>query len=272
MARLSSLITGLLALACVGGGFVIWQMDSRIAELEATSLGGGAARHTESKSERGLDSPTEDVVTSLEERVSELRTEFDSVRSTLPSLEAAEGAMRGPVLSPSARVALDKHLAEVIDRKLDERLAKGEEKDESILEQQESKPSVSELSKAVEMTPEQEDATVRVLNEGKRLSFEILNTPRADGSSMAGDLVTALKNSKDQREAVGAWFQRIMTETIPGRSETYLNEIMKIQTATWEGLGGALEEKQVTKLKRMGLEILEVKTGYEPFEELLSQD
>ncbi len=272
MTHLSSLLTGLLALAFIGGGIVIYRMDTRIAELEAKAVASRATRPSETRSARGLDQSTEEVVKTLEDGMTSLRGEVEAVRGTLPAMEAADGAMRGPVLSPSARVALDKHVAEVVDRKLEERLAKGEKENEGLLDQEESKPSVSELSKAVEMTPEQEDATVSVLNEGKRRSFEILNTPRADGGSMAGDLVAALKNTKDPKEAVGAWFQRILKEKIPGRSETYVAEIMKIKNATWEGLGGALDEKQMTKLKRMGLDILEVKTGYEPFEELFSGD
>ena len=61
-----------------------------------------------------------------------------------------------------------------------------------------------------------------------------------------------------------------MTERIPGRGETYLSEILKIQKSTWDGLTTALTEKQVTKLRRSGIDILEVKTGYDPFAELLT--
>jgi hypothetical protein len=63
-----------------------------------------------------------------------------------------------------------------------------------------------------------------------------------------------------------------MTERVPGRNETYLTEILKLQKATWNDLRGALDEKQVTTLRRMGLDILEVKTGYDPFAEMLERE
>jgi len=120
------------------------------------------------------------------------------------------------------------------------------------------------------MTAEQEDASVRAIDEGKKLVFELLSLPRANGKSMAGDLIAELKTSEDPGKVMTGFFQRLMTERIPGQSETYMSGILRIKKTTWEQLSRTLDEGQEMKLKRAGVDILEVKTGYEPWEELIS--
>ena len=108
--------------------------------------------------------------------------------------------------------------------------------------------------------------------DGKRQAFELLSIRREDGTTMVDELMSAIRDSEDPQKEMQKWVQRLMTEKVPGRPVTYLAEILKIQKSTWNGLGRALDEGQLTKLRRLGVDILEVKTGYDPYAELLADE
>jgi hypothetical protein len=255
------IVIGLLAIACVAEGVALWRLENRLTELEVTAPPGSSARRSASRGATtdSVDRAAVESIRTIDERVTVL--EKIGV-STAP----VATAVADKATSNVPEKAFDRRLEELVDRKIDERMKEGQGQSGDG-----KKQSIGELSKAVAMTPEQEDASVLAIDEGKKLSFELLSLPRADGKSMADDLITALKDTEDPAKVWGGFIQRLMTERVPGKNETYLSGILKIQKSTWDRLSRTLDEEQQTKLKRMGVDILEVKTGYEPFEELLSE-
>jgi hypothetical protein len=252
------IVIGVLAVVCVAEGVVLWRLENRLAELEVTSK--RAARERRS-ARPGLPAeiPTTETVHEIDRRLTVL--ERSGADAGAGPSAATDETVDGPRMK-----ALESRLEAMVDRKLDERLS---EKNEPPLEQK--KPSIGELSKAVAMTPEQEDASVRAIDQGKKLAFELLSTPRPDGKSLAEDLVAALADSEDPGKVWAGFIQRLMTERVPGRSETYLAGILKIQRDTWDRLSRTLDADQHKKLTRMGVDILEVRTGYDPFADMISE-
>jgi hypothetical protein len=272
MSKLAPIVIALLAALCIGEGIALWRMDARVTELELGGAGESttANRRSEAAAPPSTDAseaPAPEAVRELTERVAVLERHRETVLARIPALaEAGDGPVDLAVLPAGGdREALEKRLEEVVAAKVDEKLEKRGEKEEN-------KPSAAELAKLVEMTEEQEDATVRAIDEGKKRTMDVLGLPRGDGGSMLDDLVSAVKDAEEPGVAMQKWFQRLMTEKIPGRSDTYLAEIMRIQKATWDRIGTSLSERQFTKLRRAGVDILEVKTGYEPFEALITGD
>jgi hypothetical protein len=277
MSRTAVLLVLVLGAIAVGEGFALWRMDARISKLELTApREADRPRATAGPAlASGEAAVAPEEMRSVLARMTVLERHREAVLARVPDLEgpaAGDSETARLLAAAEGRGSLGARLEEALDRRIDERLRERDEAAAKGGEGEKEDPSISELSEAVAMTDDQEDAVVRSIDAGKRRVFDLLAIPREDGRSMVDDLRDALQADGDPGEAMQKWFFGLMKERIPGRQETYLTEILKIQRTTWDGIGRTLDEKQLEKLRRTGVDILEVKTGFDPFAEALERD
>ncbi|MEE8107441.1 MAG: hypothetical protein V3T86_18045 [Planctomycetota bacterium] len=105
--------------------------------------------------------------------------------------------------------AVDKKTARVLDK---------------MRVKQNKKPTFAAFASVLELTDQQRAETERVVVDGQRESYEILNTPTANGNNLMDELVDIVARrfvTPRQNNGMGKWIGRILSETIPGTNETY---------------------------------------------------
>lgn len=101
-----------------------------------------------------------------------------------------------------------------------------------------------------------------ILRSKKTEHFNLLKTPRADGSNLLdefGDaLVEAIRAGKPDDQTARPVFmkfhQSIMTEKVPGTDNTYAELLQKKQRETRDAFKNALSDEQFRKLQAMGVQ------------------
>ncbi|MBI5366468.1 MAG: hypothetical protein HZA54_05495 [Planctomycetes bacterium] len=244
-------------------------LEARAARIE-TATAGGANRKE------------------LQEVANEVRAlarDLAAVRSAATEAKdqarvAAERSVAGPAAgapggsAPAAGAAAadgglpdEARLDAILDKKLEEKGVGAGVSARRSFEDGKWKPPMEELGREVGLTPEEQSQLVPVFDEVKRKVFELAKTPRMDGSCFADDLAEVFRDPQRTKEAAEAVFMRLFTEKIPGRDEPYIAEILRIQKAGRAAAGQVLAAESYRKLIASGVDIMDVKTGYDPFAE-----
>jgi hypothetical protein len=126
------------------------------------------------------------------------------------------------------------------------------------------KAPLDELSKELKLTEVQAAEAKRVFDAARDASFNLLKTQRLDGGCILDDYVAALKSGADPEESGRQLFKRIFTEKVPGTDTTYVSEYIDMEQGTRDALAQKLDAAQMKRLKSLHVDLLEVKTGYDP--------
>lgn len=154
-----------------------------------------------------------------------------------------------------------KKLENLIDRKLEEKSARETSEDKKI--------DLSTLSEKIGLDKSQEDALADELNKIKDEAFQVTKIPRADGTTFLDEVVSALKKTETAQEKIAKILQQTLIEKIPGSNDTYAVRIMKINESAMNTIKLIMDDEQYKKFKRMSIQPLDIKTGYDPFEKFI---
>ena len=176
----------------------------------------------------------------------------------------AAGAEGSGVVDPEEAAKLEDALADRLEKRLGERLEKLANRDRERNGQGEWKAPIDELTKELELSEVQKREATAIFNEARDETFVLLKTTRLDGGSLLDDFASALKNGDDPEEATKSLFKRIFTERVPGSDRTYLVDLIALRTDVHDALGREVSVDQLGKLDRLRVDLLDVKTGYDP--------
>ncbi len=243
----------------------------------------GRVRALESRLDRSAAAPGSTTPLALGGEIREIREEVDALARGQKSLRehvakevrrlekeqqaVAEAAVRtGPAGSPEEVEKMKEALLAQVQQTVEARL-----KDLPKRGGGEWKPTIEEFRKELGLTEEQTRRAERVFDDAKHEVYELASLRRPDGTCKLDDMVEALKDPVDPEAAMKKVFASLFTEKIPGRDEPYISEVIRIQGGTREALGAILSEEQRSKLLRLNLDYLGVKTAYDPFAEYIQE-
>lgn len=174
-----------------------------------------------------------------------------------PPDAAADGA--GAAARPFEDV-----VAERVEKKVAERIEALAARDKERGDDGKWKAPIDELAKEISLTEAQKDETKRIFDASRDETFALLKTMRLDGGSLLDDYAAALKSGTDPVETTKSLFARIFSEKVPGSDRTYVAEFIEIEQGVREQLGRKLDAAQMKRLTGLHVDLLDVKTGYDP--------
>lgn len=191
-------------------------------------------------------------------------SETDPARSSLSRADTLR------VNHPEPGAATEEQIQKIVEKTLNEKGAHRWMHDGKL------KPPMNEYSKELGLTSTQEAEFLRSVNDGKREVFDLLRVPRPDGTSLADDFVDIFKNPPQEQGAAaqkgGEVWLKLFSERVPGRETTYIAEILTIQGKMKSDFQMTLTPEQMQHHLQSGVDPLDIKTGYEPFEEYLAEE
>ena len=212
-------------------------------------------------------------VADLERKVAELTRELESLKAerprpiervTVESPSEASHAETGDFGSPSD-IPDNEALTVVIDAAVDRKTKRV--LDEMRIKEN-KKPAMDVFASMLDLTPEQRVATERVVVEGQRKVYEILDTPTADGTKLMDDLVEALARGIARGQGWqpdpfkdsgwGRFVARVVGEKIPGTDETYGARIESVKAAMHTSFKRDWSDAQYKEFQAWGVDPTEI--------------
>ncbi|MCE9584257.1 MAG: hypothetical protein K8T20_17360 [Planctomycetes bacterium] len=268
----------IFVLAAIGAlsiseAFLIRRQESRIRDLEATlarqATPEGAAEilrragpdssrpgDVTAQSEAGAAAARKAADTAVAEQTAELERR-------LAALEKSSATAGTPGGDPAA-------IDELVAKKVDEKLGGKKEKKGGLFGDDKKRP-LADVSKDLALTELQEDQLADAIKASQKTVFDLITTPRNDGTNILDDLVLALQDPEHAEEKAKAAFMQIFTAKLPGSEETYLGKIMTEKQTLLGEFHKILTEDQMKKYDRLGQDPHEIQTGYDPYGEYIMQ-
>ena len=194
----------------------------------------------------------------------ELHAGMEQVRdacSTLLSLRKAEGLR---VRLPLARAVVATSDAALLQPHIDIL------RDELNVKEVELTTDVDRYgSKELILNPAVQAKVASISDTCKKEIFDILKTPRPDGTNAADDLIKAF-TSGDQQEAQ-KFFLKMFSDKIPGTETTYITAVARVQEKANQGLSAAMGTPTFERFKSMNIKPENIETGFDPWSEYLQQ-
>jgi len=208
-----------------------------------------------------------DELDELSERVEEVDEEVENLRAM--SLYAS-GKLKKMGVKMDDMASMEADLAEVfpeldtmIEEKLNRKMA------DSTTGKVGRMPTMDTLAESLQMTPYQHEKSQEVLNQAKYDAFNIVNTPRPDGTTLMGDLTEAMMSSDNPRQDGMKVMMKVLYENVPGKDQTYFQALKELQTGTQNQFTELLTEEQMMKYGGMDVNVFGVQTGYSPLADYL---
>jgi len=234
--------------------------DERIAALEA-KLDAAEKRAAAVETVR---TEVRELTQKIERRMADVDRHAAEAQPAPGFIAEHGGVIALPGAAASAGKPLDELVADRVEKKVSEKLDSMAARDRERGEDGKWKAPLDELTKELNLTEAQSSEAKRIFDSARDASFTLLKTQRLDGGCLLDDLVGALKSGMDQEEAGKQFFKRIFTEKVPGTDTTYVSEYIDMEQGTRDALSQKLDAAQMKRLKALHVDILEVKTGYDP--------
>lgn len=224
------------------------QLQARLEKIEA----------------RQKESAARKAVEELQEQVA--RAERKAAAASVAAEAATTAASRAPAKSDNAPVAFtEEDIQKIVDAKLEEKIqAKGGKKGGD-----DRKMPLFDLSKELLLEPAVQTKVASISNTCKKEIFDILKTPRPDGTNAADDLIKAF-TSGNQEEAQ-KFFLKMFSDRIPGTDTTYIAAVSRVQEKANQGLSAAMGTQVFDRFKSMNIKPENIETGFDPWSEYLQQ-
>jgi hypothetical protein len=204
------------------------------------------------------------AVEELQEQVA--RAERKAAAAAVAAEAAAAATGRPAPRDANAPVAFtEEDIQKIVEAKLEEKIQKkggGKGGDDR-------KMPLFDLAKELSLDPDVQAKVSSISNTCKKEIFEILKTPRPDGTCAADDLIKAF-TSGDQAEAQ-KFFLKMFSDKIPGTETTYITAVARVQEKANQGLSAAMGSPTFDKFKSMNLKPENIETGFDPWSEYLQQ-
>ena len=203
--------------------------------------------------------------------VEELQDQVARVeRKAAAAAVAAEAASSAPRTAPkdaNAPVAFtEEDIQKIVDAKVEEKIQKkGGGKNGG----DDRKMPLFDLSKELILEPAVQAKVASISDTCKKEIFDILKTPRPDGTNAADDLIKAF-TSGNQEEAQ-KFFLKMFSDKIPGTETTYITAVARVQEKANQGLSQAMGQTTFERFKSMNIKPENIETGFDPWSEYLQQ-
>ena len=250
----SVILSGILALAVVGQAMYLRDTRRELEETrEKVDRLEGRQKETAARSGSALEEMREQVA----------RAEK----------KAAEPRPDAPAPSPARPGALPTTLTEedlhkLVDERVEEKLqARGEPKKGPG--GGDRKFPLHDLAKELALDPKVQEKVAGIANTAKKEIFEIIRTPRPDGTNVADELIDVMV--KGDQAAAQQLFQRLFTEKIPGTQTTYLAGVGAVQDRARQYLASAMGAESYGRFEHMNLKPENIETGFDPMGEYFKQ-
>jgi len=235
-------------------------VDERVAELEKKL----AAAEKRADAVESVQREMRETRASIERRLSAVG-ESAAVPGLTADVVSARGERRADAAAPSdAAKPLDELVADRVEKKISEKLDAMAGRDKERGEDGKWKAPIDDLATELKLTDAQKAQAKKVFDHARDETFTLLKTQRLDGGSLLDDFASALKSGADPAESMKAVFSRIFTEKIPGTDRSYLAEFIAMHQDVEEQLGRQFDAGQMKRLKTLRVDLLDVKTGYDP--------
>jgi hypothetical protein len=233
--------------------------DERVADLERKL----DAAEKRAAAVESLRTEVREMKEKIDRRAAETprRVEAPSIPS---DLAAAPGMAPARADASSSGKPLEDVVAERVEKKVAEKLDAMAARDRERGEDGKWKAPLDDLAQELKLTDAQKAEAKRIFEHSRDEAFTLLKTQRLDGGSILDDYAAALKSGADPTETTKQLFSRIFTERVPGSDRTYLAEFVTMHQNVEEQLGGKLDAGQMKRLRALHVDLLDVKTGYDP--------
>jgi len=182
---------------------------------------------------------------------------------------AAEAIAKRPAAAPAAPVAsptLEEDIQKIVDAKVEEKLQ--QKKGNGGLGEDRKMP-LFDLAKELGLEPAAQERVATIANTVKKEIFDIIKTPRPDGTNLADELLTAFTSG--DTGAVQKVFGKLLTEKIPGTDTPYVTAVARVQEKANLGLKQTMGPDAFTKYQGMNLKPENIETGFDPWIDYLQQ-
>jgi hypothetical protein len=126
-----------------------------------------------------------------------------------------------------------------------------------------------DLAKELSLDDATQARVASISNTVKKEIFDIIKTPRPDGTNMADELLTAFTSG--DTAAVQKMFGRLLTEKIPGTDTPYVTAVARVQEKANAGLKQTMGADAFGRYQGMNLKPENIETGFDPWLDYLQQ-
>ena len=194
------------------------------------------------------------------------RVERKAAAAAVAAEAAGSAAARPAPKDANAPVAFtEEDIQKIVDAKLEEKIQKKGAKNGG----DDRKMPLFDLAKELVLEPAVQAKVSAISDTCKKEIFDILKTPRPDGTCAADDLIKAF-TSGDQQEAQ-KFFLKMFSDKIPGTETTYITAVARVQEKANQGLSQAMGSQTFERFKSMNIKPENIETGFDPWSEYLQQ-
>jgi hypothetical protein len=184
-----------------------------------------------------------------------------------PDAPGSAGGASASQASPAGAMALNQgeladQVVDKIEKRMNEKAAKVAGREYS--DDGRWKAPLDELVAELALNETSKGEAKRIFDDVKDRGYALLKLQRLDGGSLLDDYVAALKNGPDAESSTKTFFKRIVNEHVPGTDETYLAAFIEIGQDADRDLAKTLDRPTMAKLRGLRVDLLDVKTGYDP--------
>jgi len=174
----------------------------------------------------------------------------------LPSGARAEGAAvrEAPPESADVDPALEAAVEVAVERKTDEVLRR-------LRAKEDKKPPIGTFASTLRLSESQRAETERVVADGQREMYRILEVPTADGTNLLEQVVEIAARGMAEPgkdHGFGAWLVRIVNEKVPGTNTTYAARIEALKQSMRASFERDWSESQYQEFKQWGVDPTEI--------------
>lgn len=215
-----------------------------------------------------------DAIESLRGDVRQMRESLDRrVADVARRVDAGAAAASAPADVASGKQAamaaeggprLEDVVADRVEKKISEKMETLAARDRERGDDGKWKAPLDELSTELKLNDTQKAEAKRIFEHSRDEVFALVKTMRLDGGCILDDYAAVLKSGADPGEATRQFIQRLFTERVPGSDRTYLADFITIGQDVEEQLGRQFDKDQMRRFKSLRVDILDVKTGYDP--------
>jgi hypothetical protein len=201
----------------------------------------------------------------LDRRITDVATRVESATVRAASPSPFESAAAPPIDgAPERAVSIEDAIAERVEKRVAEKIDTLAARDRQRGDDGKWKAPLEDLAKELTLDEATTAEVKQVFDRSRDEAFALLKTMRLDGGSLIDDFADALKSGADPGEETRSFFQRIVSERVPGSDRTYLAEFIAITQGVEAELGRRLDADRMKRLRALRVDLLDVKTGYDP--------
>jgi len=258
-----------VALCSLSLGATVWLVasqsqqrtaDDRVAELEK-KLDVAEKRADAAES---LRAEVREMKERLDRRLADAEPRAASTRAASTSSTMRGEARNDAATPPADAKPIEELVAERVEKKIAEKMDAMAARDKERGDDGKWKAPFDELSAELKLTDAQKPQVKKIFDSVRDDAFVLLKTQRLDGGCLLDDYAAALKQGGDFAESTKQLYGRLVAEKVPGTDRTYFAEFVGINQDCEERLGRSLDKDQMKRLKSLRVDLLDVRTGYDP--------